>query len=279
VAEIRKLAYRLDPHAVVDRARRAETERRVTTRPAPDTMAYLTALLPVAQAVAVQATLTRTADTLIASGDHRTRGQIMADTLVQRVTGQESAAGVPVQVQLVMSLPTLFGDGQEPAHLDGHGPVPAGLARDIVRNASAADQAWLRRLFARPDTGDLVTLDSRRRCFPRGIARFIRIRDQVCRTPWCDAPIRHIDHAVPDDAGGATSSDNGQGLCERCNYAKQAPGWKARPRPGPRHLIELTTPTGHRYRSTAPPLPGAPTPLTSARSLLESYLEDLVLAS
>ncbi|MDQ6755169.1 MAG: hypothetical protein M3017_17645, partial [Actinomycetota bacterium] len=47
-----------------------------------------------------------------------------------------------------------------------------------------------------------------------------------------------------------------QGLCERCNQAKEAPGWSSRPRPGPRHTVETRTPTGHTYRSTAPPLPG-----------------------
>ncbi|HET6270842.1 MAG TPA: HNH endonuclease, partial [Arthrobacter sp.] len=31
----------------------------------------------------------------------------------------------------------------------------------------------------------------------------------------------------------------------------------ARPAAGPRHTLELTTPTGHSYNSTAPPLPGA----------------------
>src|SRR5690606_39170541 len=46
VAEARRVAYRLAPHSVVERARRAEGERCVTLRPAPDTMAYLTALLP-----------------------------------------------------------------------------------------------------------------------------------------------------------------------------------------------------------------------------------------
>ncbi len=43
--------------------------------------------------------------------------------------------------------------------------------------------------------------------------------------PFCDAPIRHIDHITPRSEGGQTSAANGQGLCERCNHAKQAPGW------------------------------------------------------
>ena len=56
-AAAKAIAYRLDPQAVVDRAAKAETERTVTMRPAPDTMTYLTALLPVAQGVSVYAAL------------------------------------------------------------------------------------------------------------------------------------------------------------------------------------------------------------------------------
>ena len=49
LGELRKLAARLDPASVAERRRRAEADRHVSVRPAPDTMAYLTVLLPVAQ--------------------------------------------------------------------------------------------------------------------------------------------------------------------------------------------------------------------------------------
>jgi hypothetical protein len=106
------------------------------------------------------------------------------------------------------------------------------------------------------ETGELVATDARARLFPHGMGRFIRLRDQTCRTPWCDAPIRHRDHVIPHEHGGPTSAGNGQGTCEACNHAKQAPGWHAQPRPGPRHTVQTTTPTGHTYTSTAPPQPG-----------------------
>ncbi|HEY1158895.1 MAG TPA: hypothetical protein VGE95_21745, partial [Arthrobacter sp.] len=48
-----------------------------------------------------------------------------------------------------------------------------------------------------------------------------------------------------------------QGLCEACNHSKEMPGWTAKPVPGPRHTVATTTPTGHTYHSTAPPLPGS----------------------
>ncbi|MGH8894383.1 MAG: DUF222 domain-containing protein, partial [Actinomycetes bacterium] len=62
IAVARKIAYRLDPQAAVHRAGKAEGARRVTLRPAPDTMSYLTGLLPVAGGVAAYAALCRAAD-------------------------------------------------------------------------------------------------------------------------------------------------------------------------------------------------------------------------
>ncbi len=132
VARAKQLAYRLDAASVVARARRAEAERGVSLRPAPDTMTYLTGLLPVAQGVGVWAALTRTADALRAQGDGRSRGQIMADTLVERVTGQARAADVPIEVQLVMTDRTLLEGDAEPAVIPGYGTVPADVARDLL---------------------------------------------------------------------------------------------------------------------------------------------------
>ena len=58
IAAARAAAYRRDPRSVTQRAAHAEAERHVSLRPAPDTMCYLTALLPVAAGVAVHAALT-----------------------------------------------------------------------------------------------------------------------------------------------------------------------------------------------------------------------------
>jgi hypothetical protein len=260
-AEARKVAVRLDPHGAADRARTAPRDRRVSLRPAPDTMCYLTGLLPVQQGVAVLAALTRQADALRSAGDPRSRGQLMADTLVQRVTGQATAPATPVEVNLVMSDRSLLGADDEPAHLAGYGPVPAPLARRMLREADDTTRIWVRRLFTRPETGQLVAMDSQRRFFDGGLRRFLIARDQYCRTPWCGAPIRHGDHVIPVQDGGPTSADNGQGLCQACNHTKQAPGWRTAPAPaGAAEAVTITTPTGHTYTSRAPDPPGGHTP-------------------
>ena len=258
-AAARAIAYRLDPHSVVDRAARAQEDRTVTIRPAPDTMTYVTALLPVAQGVSIYAALKREADVCC---DGRARGQVMADTLVERVTGRPAEQPVPVAVNVVISDQALVGVGNPAAVIAGYGPVPSALARKIIADA-VADQrshATLRRLYATPATGALVALESRARVFPKGLADFIGVRDQRCRTPYCDAPIRHRDHAKPHRKGGTTSAVNGLGLCERCNYVKESDGWLVTSTTAENgtHTAEFTTPTGSRHRSTAPPMPGTP---------------------
>jgi hypothetical protein len=82
--EAKKAAYRIDPSGFVNRLSNSANDRRVSLRPAPDAMTRLTALLPVAQGVAVYAALSRHADTHIATGDERGRGQVEAPQLLCR---------------------------------------------------------------------------------------------------------------------------------------------------------------------------------------------------
>ncbi|MGD7705957.1 DUF222 domain-containing protein [Microlunatus sp. Y2014] len=307
IAEVVKLSCELDPEALVARRRTAEKSRHVRLRPAPDGMAHFSAMLPVADGVGLLATLEHLAEAAVATGDPRTRGQLMADTLVERVTGRraslapatesepdESGPGpatdasgtafgraaraitwddcdtartdrasadnggdLPIMVNLIMSPEQLLGAADGAAYVEGYGFVDADLARSLAKR----DQVWLRRLFTEPDSDALATQESRARLFPEALKRLIRFRDRTCRTPWCDAPIRHIDHAVDHADGGPTSFENGQGLCAACNHAKQAPDWRARPTRGPdgRHQVTTNTPTGHSHTSRAPDI--LPTPL------------------
>ncbi|MET1153929.1 DUF222 domain-containing protein [Arthrobacter sp.] len=342
-AEAKRAAYRLDPRSVVNRAARAEADRYVCSRPEPDVMVSVRTLLPVAQGVAVMAALQQEADRRANAGDPRTRGQVMADTVFERVTGRSTADPARVEVQLVMTDRALLQGENEPAWLTGYGIVPAQYARDLIRlpqhppdaaaipgrtgpppatvlatpsstsgppvggfglqaplgvgtgqhsppgagsgqqppaaetepgwktareqarqdrlrnlKVGGVEDVWIRRLYTAPGTGQLLGMDSKARKFPDGIRRMVMARDALCTGPWCDAPIRHIDHIVAWSEAGPTTLANGQGLCERCNHAKEADGWSAKPVDGPRHPVETTTPTGHVYTSTAPPLPGTP---------------------
>ncbi|WP_166351217.1 HNH endonuclease [Phytoactinopolyspora limicola] len=268
----RRYAIEADPAAAVARAARARKDRRVGIRPAPDTMTVLSALLPCEQGVAAYAALRRHADAVVAAGgDGRSRDQIMADTLVERLTGQASADAVSAEIGLVMTDSALLGgDNTEAAELLGYGPIPAETARDITRrgadnhrgdnhrgDSQGGDEhqarVFLRRLFTDPVTGVVVDCDPRRRRFDGTLARLLTYRDGgTCRDPYCDAPIRHFDHIHPYTHGGPTTPANGRGTCARGNYVKQMPGWTIRLVDPYRHIVETTTPTGHRYTSHPP---------------------------
>src|SRR5699024_4558307 len=97
------------------------------------------------------------------------------------------------------------------------------------------------------------------------IRRFILLRDQRCRTPWCDAAIHDIDHATRYEDGGETTVDNGIGHCQRFNLVKEIPGWTSTQQTGAEgepNTLTITTPTGHRATRPAPALqpPTGPVP-------------------
>ena len=179
---------------------------------------------------------------------------------------------------------------ETPARIPGHGILPAALARRLLlhgceppdpaktptlqhdsappgmnpedNRVAEPAQVYLTRVYTSPDGRDLLALDATARLFPPRLRAALILRDDTCRTPSCDATIRHADHIQPAANGGPTSLRNGQGLCARCNYTKELPGFTTRvldPQPehgaGPHtHATEVTTPTGHRYLSVAPPL-------------------------
>ncbi len=301
----RRVAQELDVTSVLRRMEDAVRSRRVTVRPAPDGMAYLTVLGPLVEVVGASAALRARAQCVVTgqAADEapygRATGAIAADTALSLLSGRTVGAAQAVEVHLVMTDRSLLGTGDpdrsvmEPARIPGHGPLPAPWARAWLRgnprggatvNTSAdtgpldtapLDSAtvWVRRLYTSPDGRDLVAMDSRRRLFDGLLRRMLVLRDDVCTTPWCEAPIAHADHTTPSRAGGVTSLGTGTGKCARCNYGKEAPGWltvavpvgadpeSAGPSTGvttevERHDVHVRTPLGRRYVSQPPPLLG-----------------------
>ncbi|MHA3702873.1 HNH endonuclease [Jatrophihabitans sp. YIM 134969] len=217
----RAAVQELDPAGACARAAKAATERRVSTRPAPDAMAWQTLLAPMVQVVACRAALEQAVRDARAAGDQRARDQIMADTVVERITGQTSASAVPLAVQLVITDRTLLGVSDTPARLGDGSPIPAPLARAMVLDTGHDSPAHrVRRLFCDP-AGRLITAETASRQFTKAMADFVALRDEdTCTTDSCDAPIKHIDHHQPHTHGGRTSLTNARGMCVWCNQTK-----------------------------------------------------------
>ena len=104
-----------------------------------------------------------------------------------------------------------------------------------------------------------IDVDSRARTYSGLLAMFIRLRDQTCRTPFCNAPIRHVDHIASHTSGGPTSERNAEGLCERCNYDKEHADHDVTG-----DASQTTTRTGSLTAASRPPAPpGMPPPTAS----------------
>ncbi len=238
----RSLAAQVAPEKFRARHAAARSGRRVTLRPAADGMTDLIAHLPAEQGAACYAALHKAFNDASVNPAPMTRGrgQVMADTLVERVTGQTTADGVNVEVQIVVPIEALVDpDSPLPAELPGHGPVPVELL------ATTTGRKTWRRLITR--AGIVIGGDSRRRAFTGVLADLIKARDRHrCSEPFCDSPIRHIDHIQRWADGGRTEFDNGRGLCAFHNYLREEAGWQVR---RTKNGVLTMTPTGHSYIS------------------------------
>lgn len=248
--EVELVAHRLAPDEHELRARRARNDRSVRIERGEHGMAHLHAHLPALDAAAIRKRLDLEAEHLRAAGDRRGHSVIMADVLTDTLLGRDGAMDpVSFDVGVVITDRALLTpDRADAAVIDGYGAAPvsdllerlgasardgatcAGSAAGSGAGAGApADGASpdgptrdvLRRLFTHPTTSELVAVESRGQSFPLGLRRMIRLRDQVCMGPYCGAPIRQIDHVEAASEGGPTSLANGNGLCARCNVAKE----------------------------------------------------------
>lgn len=166
-AMTRRLVAELVPDRFRARVHAARAERRVTLRPAPDAMSYLTAYVPVEQGAACLAARQRTFTELSVS------------------------------------------------------------------------------------QGIVIGGDSRKRTFTGLLATLVRARaGHRCTEPYCDAPVRHLDHIERAADGGPTTSENGRGVCQFHNHVREQPGWHVARAPD--GTVATTTPTGHTYYGPGP---------------------------
>src|SRR5687767_12106278 len=107
---VRRSCLTIAAEAEARRHARARADRRVTSRRLDDGTGQLTATLPLEVLAAVRAALDTAAATARAEGDDRTAGQVRADTLAARITGDETVSeALPVRVNLVIGVESLLG--------------------------------------------------------------------------------------------------------------------------------------------------------------------------
>jgi uncharacterized protein DUF222/HNH endonuclease len=249
-ASLRRAVIAADPRRAEQRHTDAIGQRRVVFTPQDDGVTELWALLPADGAAVIETVLNS-----LASGqtDARTADQRRADALVDVFTRVLGDPDLPEQhgqrpaINVTVSLGTLLGCDEQPAVLDGYGPITAALARRI-----AADPTGTWRRLITDDTGQLLDYGRRTYRPPANLTDHVIARDTTCRFPGCRRPARlcDLDHDQPWDNGGETNSDNISALCPRHHNAKHHAGWQIKHRQDGSH--EWSSPTGHRYLVSPP---------------------------
>ena len=175
----------------------------------------------------------------------------MADTLVERVTGQAAAADVNIELHLLMPLTSLLDPhNPTPAEIAGYGPIPAGTAHDLLR--SSRGRRWWRRLFTAPADGPIIGGDRFRRRFDGPLATLIRLRDRTCRDPTATHRSATSTTCIAASTADPPPWPTAAGCAPAATTSAKCP---AGPPPSP-----TTADTTTRTLSPSPPPPVTPTP-------------------
>ncbi|RXZ67864.1 HNH endonuclease signature motif containing protein [Agromyces albus] len=261
---IRRLRDRIHPEPLADRQQRARGERRVCFEPAEDGMGWLSLFLEAERGIAIMAHLDALADAQQRAGsgsggasDPRTRAQLALDFAADLLLGRTAADASPLGVvtpKIYVTVPalTLLGHTDQPAELDGYGPIDDDTARRLTAHAPS-----FHRILTHPETGAYLSYGRSTYRVPADLAGYLRIRDGSCRFPGCSrrANRADIDHTTDWATGGPTRHDNLAHLCRKHHRLKHHTGWRMTQTPN--GDIRWTSPAGREHHST-PTHPFAP---------------------
>ncbi|MCD2443280.1 HNH endonuclease [Agromyces sp. SYSU K20354] len=282
---LRGLRERLLAEPLEQRQARSALDRRVCLEPEPDGMAWLSLYLEGERATAIRARLDALAG---ASLDGRTAAQRALDIAADLLLGNPVVGGatddgdglgagdglgggpagvgeadisrrrplgaVVPRVYVTVPVMTLLGHSDEPAELDGYGPIDAETARELAAHAPS-----FQRILTHPETGAYLSYGRASYRVPADLAGYLRVRDGGCRFPGCGrrAVSSDIDHTVDWAFDGRTEHDNLAHLCRKHHRLKHRTGWRMAQEPG--GAVRWESPAGRVYRSR-PEHPFAPRP-------------------
>ncbi|MFJ6312849.1 HNH endonuclease signature motif containing protein [Pseudarthrobacter oxydans] len=267
------------PESIEKRHAKGVADRRVEYRPDQDGMAWLSAYLPAHQAMAGWNRLNALARAAQGPDEPRTLTQTRADQFTEAIltsgssrgngdssrlhtgngdglgTNDGAGAGMDpaglsstVRAQVLVTVPvfTLTGETDEPAMLDGYGPIPPSMARDLVANGADS----FHRVLVDPRDGAPLEIGRTSYRVTKAMRNWLRMRDGTCPFPGCNNPSldNEADHLLAWQHGGTTGISNLGQPCPKHHKLRHSSGWEPTPAtkdepPG------WTSPTGRHYKS------------------------------
>ncbi|ADX74663.1 hypothetical protein Asphe3_35620 [Pseudarthrobacter phenanthrenivorans Sphe3] len=279
-AKARTWRERHHPESLEVRHAKGAADRRVEYWKDTDGMAWIAACLPADKASAIWNRLTALARGMEGPGEERTLSQRRADTYTQslltsgtptgsagsgygsgygpdygsgagaRGTGAEAhpGQGDSIRAQVLVTVPvfSLMGLTDEPAMLDGYGPIPPSMARDLVANGAGS----FHRVLIDPRDGAPLEIGRTSYRVTKAMRNWLRLRDGKCPFPGCSnhSLDNEADHILAWHHGGTTGISNLGQPCPKHHKLRHTSGWKPTSAsknepPG------WTSPTGHHYKS------------------------------
>jgi len=162
------------------------------------------------------------------------------DTAADGAANDHSTGRVPspgAQVLVTVPVFALMGLTDEPATLDGYGPIPASMARKLVADGATS----FHRVLTDPRNGAPLEIGRDSYRIPAAMRQWLRLRDGKCPFPGCNnhSLDNEADHLLAWADGGTTGISNLGQPCPKHHRLKHCEdyggwsgtGWQSRYRP------------------------------------------------
>lgn len=246
----RSIREKLHAETLTERHEAAHTHRGVWIEPDRDGMGWMHAHLSSENLSKISAHLDRLAfDLFVVADEQRTMAQLRADVLSDLLTGAHTRSKVGVTVALSIPVLTMLGHSDEPAVLEGVGPIDIDTARRLC-----ADAPSITRLLTDPSTGTVLHMDPKQYRPSAALKRWLAIQQVTCDFPGCGrrAATCDLDHTTAWAEGGHTSAGNLNHRCRKHHTMKHQTKWRVERPPGAVHA-RWTSPTGFSREADPPP--------------------------
>jgi hypothetical protein len=287
-ARARTWRERHHPVSIEKRHAKCVADRRVVFSPDRDGMAWLSAYLPADTASGIWERVTAAARAMQSPNETRTLTQMRADNAATWLLGgsctaqtddftggggstdvassgtgatgtapvagneNEEPRGVPsprAQVLITVPVMALLGVTEEPAMLDGYGPIPPSMARRLVADGAES----FHRVLIDPRDGAPLEIGRTSYRVTKAQRQWLRLRDGRCPFPGCgnQSLDNEADHVLAWADGGATGISNLGQPCRRHHRLRHTTAWTPT-KPGKNEPPGWISPAGRHYHSEHP---------------------------
>ena len=281
--KVRAWRERHHPESLEARHAKSVEDRRMEYSPDRNGMAWVSLYLAADKACAIWNRTSALARGMQGPNEPRTLTQIKADVAAERLlgnSGHSSGSGPSLKADVLVTVPVFsaLGVTEEPAELDGYGPIPASMARKLVADGAGS----FYRVLVDPRDGAPLEIGRTSYRLPESLKRWLRMRDGKCTFPGCSNPSQdnEADHLTAWEHGGSTGISNLGQLCPKHHRLKHRTGWT----PGPATKDEppaWISPTGRKYNAEQldrEPTIWPPGCLPEETSPLEAVIVDYLIA-